>query len=150
MEEWNEDFAAFINALDSHNLRFLIVGGYAVAFHGYARYSGALDFFVAVDAANAAGLVAAFQDFGFGSLGLTEIDFLAPNLVIEIGREPRKIQVLTGIDGVEFEEAFENHETHALRDQSVPIISKADLIRNKRASGRPKDLLDVEELERKV
>ncbi len=146
METLNPDFLEFIKLLDRHAVDYLVVGGYAVAVHGFPRYTGDIDFFVALDQNNAERLIRVFGDFGFGDIGLQRDDFLQPDFVIEIGREPRKIQVLTGIDGVEFKECLERRIEIPINGISVKFIGKQDLIRNKLASGRPKDRIDAEEL----
>ena len=108
MDTLNEDFSEFARLLEQAGVKYMIVGGYSVALHGFPRYTGDIDFFVAVSSENAAKLVQVFDVFGFAELGLTLADFTLPDYVIEIGREPRKIQVLTGIDGVKFEKAWHN------------------------------------------
>jgi hypothetical protein len=90
--------------LEKKAVEYLIVGGYAVDFDGFPRYTGGIDFFAAVSETNAQRLLEVFQEFGFGGIGIEKQDFLKPSFIIEIGREPRKIQVLTGIDGVTFDE----------------------------------------------
>jgi len=147
-EQLNKDFREFIGLLEARCVRYLVVGGYAVALHGFPRYTGDIDFYVAVDEKNADALLEVFQDFGFGDIGLVRDDFLEPDFVVEIGREPRKIQVLTGIDGVLFEECDQGKVLKEIDGKSVPFIGKADLIRNKVASGRAKDQIDVQELEK--
>jgi len=148
MERLNQDFLEFTGLLAEENVEYLIVGGYAVGVHGFPRYTGDIDFFVAVHPANASRLVRVFQRFGFGELGLAESDFLQENFVIEIGREPRKIQVLTGIDGVEFDECYRNRLEVAHGGMRLPFIGREDLLRNKAASNRPKDQIDLSELKR--
>lgn len=147
MEELNEDFAEFARLLEQAGVRYLVVGGYSVALHGFPRYTGDIDFFVAVSPENAAKLVDVFTRFGFDDLGLQEEDFSRPDYVIEIGREPRKIQVLTGIDGVSFDDAWTNRVEAEMNGMQLKFLGKADLIQNKRASGRPKDQIDLLELE---
>lgn len=142
----NQDFREFIGLLESEGVRYVVVGGYAVGVHGFPRYTGDIDFFVAIEPTNAGRLMQVFQRFGFGDIGLTEEDFLREQFVVEIGREPRKIQVLTGIDGVSFEECESRKIEVRDGDQTIWFIGKADLLRNKAASGRPKDLLDLQEL----
>ena len=95
MDMLNEDFAEFARLLEEAEVRYLIVGGYSVALHGFPRYTGDIDFFVALNSENASKLVRVFEQFGFGDLDLHEQDFTRPDYVIEIGREPRKIQILT-------------------------------------------------------
>jgi predicted nucleotidyltransferase len=144
----NKHFREFLKLLIDNQIRFVVVGGYAVGIHGFPRYTGDMNVFVAFDAENAAGLKRVFELFGFGDLGLSESDFRQPDSVIEIGREPAKIQVLTGIDGVEFADAYANRIDIDLDGLRVPFLGFEDLLKNKRASARSKDLIDVEELER--
>jgi len=104
MENLNPDFLDFITLLEKKSVEYLIVGGYAVGFHGFPRYTGNIDFFVALSETNAQLLMEVFQEFGFGETGIEKQDFLKTSFIIEIGREPRQIQILTGIDGVTFDE----------------------------------------------
>lgn len=146
MDELNRDFREFIALLEARQVDYLVVGGYAVGIHGFPRYTGDLDFFVAISDQNASKLLEVFSDFGFGDIGLQHGDFLELDFVVEIGREPRKIQVLTGIDGVAFEECYRRRIEVNIQGMNVKFIGKDDLIRNKTASGRPKDRIDVEQL----
>lgn len=146
MEKLNQDFREFIALLEKHGVEYLIVGGYAVAFHGFPRYTGDIDFFVAVSESNATGLLAVFEDFGFGNIGIEKADFQQPDFVVEIGREPRKIQVLTGIDGVTFEECRQHGITETYGGMSLNFIGIDELLRNKLAAARAKDLIDVHAL----
>ena len=143
----NEDFAEFAALLEQAGVRYLIVGGYAVALHGFPRYTGDIDFFVEISQENARKLVQAFDRFGFGDLGLQVSDFTQTDYVVVIGREPRKIQVLMGIDGVEFGQAWQGRVTQTLNGMPLNFLGKDDLIKNKRAVGRPKDQIDLLELE---
>jgi predicted nucleotidyltransferase len=142
----NKHFREFIALLEKHGVKFLIVGGYAVGFHGFPRYTGDLDVFVAISGTNAKALVQVFADFGFSDIGLKESDFLEEEVVVEIGREPLKIQVLTGIDGVSFDTCYQNSAKFEDGGLSVPFISLDDLIANKAAAPRAKDKIDLEEL----
>ena len=146
IETLNQDFLEFIGLLESHGVDYLIIGGYAVALHGFPRYTGNIDFFVAVNPENAAKLMNVFNAFGFGDIGIDQNDFMQPNFVVEIGREPRKIQVLTGIDGVTFADCHSRRVEVDLQGMHLKFIGKEDLIRNKQASARSKDLIDVDEL----
>lgn len=146
MDALNQDFLEFIELLEARGVDYLVVGGYAVALHGFPRYTGDLDFFVAISEENSAKLLEVFKDFGFGEIGLQQGDFLKPDFVVEIGREPRKIQVLTGIDGVAFTECYARRVEVDLAGMTVKFIGKTDLIRNKTAAARPKDLIDSEQL----
>jgi hypothetical protein len=148
MDQLNRDFLEFIGLLDEEAVDYLIVGGYAVGIHGFPRYTGDIDFFVAISRENADRLIRVFERFGFGDIGLTPSDFLEKDFVVEIGREPRKIQVLTGIDGVQFDECRRNQIEIQHQGRLLKIIGKDDLIRNKAASGRPKDLIDLAELQK--
>ncbi len=148
METLNPDFQKFIELLEAHKVDYLVVGGYAVAFHGFPRYTGDIDFFVAIHPDNASALVRVFEDFGFGEIGLAMDDFLKKEFVVEIGREPRKIQVLTGIDGVQFEQCHAARITVEINGLLVRFIDKQNLLKNKAASGRPKDRIDCEALSR--
>ena len=148
MEQLNQDFLEFIGFLEEEKVDYLVIGGYAVGLHGFPRYTGDIDFFIAVNAANSLKVLRVFEKFGFGDLGIVREDFLKKDQVVEIGREPRKIQVLTGIDGVEFEECFTRKVEIEIGGRIVKFIGKDDLIRNKAASGRPKDRIDLEELKK--
>jgi predicted nucleotidyltransferase len=145
-EKLNQDFREFIGLLDEEGVEYLIVGGYAVGVHGFPRYTGDIDFLVAISDANAERLLRVFDAFGFGGIGLCKEDFLEERFVVEIGREPKKIQVLTGIDGVSFEECYERRIEVKDGKCLLKFIGLEDLIANKRASGRRKDLIDVDEL----
>lgn len=146
MENLNPDFLDFITLLEKKSVEYLIVGGYAVGFHGFPRYTGDIDFFVAVSETNAQRLMEVFHEFGFGGIGIEKQDFLKPSFIIEIGREPRKIQVLTGIDGVTFDECLNTAVECDYLGRKMRFIGLEALIRNKKASGRSKDLIDAEEL----
>lgn len=144
----NRHFHEFIELLGRNSVRYLIVGGYAVGLHGFPRYTGDIDVFIAVSEENARLVLKTFSDFGFGDMGLTEKDFLEEEIVVEIGREPLKIQILTGIDGVTFDECWEERKEVDMSGLKVPFIGIASLLRNKEASPRAKDKIDLEELKR--
>lgn len=148
MEKLNQDFLEFIKLLEKHRVEYLVVGGYAVGVHGFPRYTGDIDFFIAIHEKNASSMIRVFEEFGFGDIGLDPSDFLRPHSVVEIGREPRKIQILTGIDGVAFEECYPQRTQVDYHGQTIPFIGRAELIRNKKASGRAKDLIDLDELQK--
>lgn len=142
----DRDFSEFVTLLVAHDVRFLVVGGYAVAAHGHPRYTGDLDIWVWASPGNAAGLLRALTDFGFGSLGLTVTDFTEPDRVVQLGYPPVRIDLLTSIDGVDFESCFERRVDVSLDGLSLPFLSLEDLRRNKAASGRPQDLADLDAL----
>ena len=143
----NKDLREFIALLNSTKVKYLVVGGHAVAFHGRPRFTGDFDFFVERSAENAARLAEVVGAFGFGSLGLKAQDFLEAGVVVQLGRPPNRIDLLTSIDGVDFGDAWQSKVDGKLDDIPVPFIGKEHLLANKRASGRPQDLADAAELQ---
>jgi hypothetical protein len=142
----NRDFSEFIACFVARDVRFLIVGGYAVAAHGHPRYTKDLDVWVRVDPENASRIVDALADFGFGDLGLAAEDFLVDDVVVQLGREPQRIDLLTFVSGVEFDEAYANRAVLQIGEAEVPVIGREELRRNKLATGRLRDLADLEDL----
>ena len=148
--ELNHDFQEFLRSFVAHDVRFLIVGGYALAAHGHPRYTKDLDVWVWTDSTNAERVVAALEEFGFGGLGLSVSDFEEPGMVVQLGREPQRIDILTFASGLLFSEAYERRVTVEVGDVPVPFISLDDLRTNKLATGRLRDLADVAELPPRV
>lgn len=146
MQKLPTDLREFIELLNSHEVRYLIVGGYAVAYHGYPRMTGDIDFFLAVSEENAVKMEAVLRDFGFGGLGLTAQDFLEPGKIIQLGYPPNRIDLLTSISGVNFAEAWEDRVTDELDGLLVNFVGRKTLLVNKAASGRPKDRADLDAL----
>jgi hypothetical protein len=145
----NKHFREFIELLEKNGVSYLVVGGYAVGYHGFPRYTGDLDIFIGISEENSKKIMEVFSEFGFRDLGISEKDFLEEEIVVEIGREPLKIQVLTGIDGVTFRECLERKVyLDAGKGLKVPFIGFEDLLKNKKASPRAKDKIDFEELKR--
>lgn len=144
-----KDSREFVECLNSNKVDFLIVGALAVSWHGFPRYSADIDFLLRPSAENAQRVVAALKQFGFGSLGLTVADLVQEDRVIQLGVEPNRIDLMTSISGVSFEEAWRSRVQGTLDGMEVNFIGRDALIRNKIASARGKDLIDVEEL-RKV
>ncbi|MCC6992448.1 MAG: hypothetical protein IT181_25820 [Acidobacteria bacterium] len=142
----SKDFEELFACLRRRNVKALIVGGYAVAFHGQPRFTKDIDVFVEASPANADRLLAALSDFGFGALGLTADDFSTPGKIVQLGVAPNRVDLLTVIDGVTFDEAWSGRVAGHYGDQAVDYIGRAELVRNKRASGRPQDLLDIDSL----
>ncbi len=140
------DFEDFFRLLESNRVEYMIVGGYAVAFHGYPRFTKDIDVFFAATEANAARLRDALVAFGFQPATVTTETLLKAGSVIAIGIEPARIDLLNQIDGVTFSEAFGGVVRGKYGDMSVNFIGREDLLRNKRASGRARDLGDLEEL----
>ena len=143
----HKDFLDFLALLAKHKVQHLVVGGYAVAVHGYPRYTGGLDVFIALDPQTAKSVAAAFYEFGFSKSDINAETFLIPKSIVEIGHEPLKLQVMNAISGVLFAEAYDRRQMVRIDKLDVPFIGYADLIRNKSATGRGKDKVDVEELE---
>jgi hypothetical protein len=144
-----EDWREFIESLNSANANYVIVGGHAVAFHGYPRLTTDLDILVEPTPENAARVVKAIELFGFASLGIQQADLVKEDQIIQLGFRPARIDIATSISGVNFEEVWKSHVIGNLGELSVRYIGYDALIKNKRASGRPKDLVDVDEIERK-
>jgi hypothetical protein len=142
----NRDFQEFVAALSSRNVRFLIVGGYAVAAHGHPRYTKDLDIWVWADPRNAESILESLNDFGLGGLDLQASDFVEPNAVVQLGFEPQRIDILTSVTGLSFDEAYPNRQMLSIGDITAPFISLDDLVKNKLATGRIQDLADVEAL----
>jgi hypothetical protein len=143
----NKDLREFIALLNCTRVKYLIVGGHAVAFHGRPRFTADFDFFVERTPDNASRLAQVVGAFGFSALGLKSEDFLQPDVVVQLGRPPNRIDLLTSIDGVEFSNAWRRKVEGSIDGIPVPFISKEDLLANKRATGRPQDLADAAELE---
>jgi len=142
-----KDLRELLSLLDGHGVRFLVVGGFAVAAHGVPRYTKDLDIWTERSEDNARRLLEVLDEFGFSSVGLTADDFLTPDLVIQLGSEPNRIDFLTDLTGVRFDEAYPKRMTGTIDGIAVPIIDRASLLANKRAFGRPQDLADAAELE---
>jgi len=146
----NRDFRDLLSAFNDRGVEYLVVGAHALAAHGHVRATKDLDVWVRPESANATRVIAALKGFGAPLQGLTEKDLAAPGLILQIGVPPVRIDVLTAIDGVEFEEAWEARLRTRVADLEVTVISKEHLIRNKRAAGRLQDLADVERLEQQA
>jgi hypothetical protein len=123
-----------------------VVGGYAVAAHGHPRFTKDLDIWVWIDVGNACRLVEALTDFGFGSLGLVEADFAEPGVIVQLGVAPKRIDILTSVDGVSFDDCWPTRVELEIAGTAVPFIDLDHLIVNKRASGRLQDLADADAL----
>jgi hypothetical protein len=143
----SSDLREFIGLLTSETVEYVIVGGHAVAWHGYPRFTGDIDFFVRASSENAAKILRVLDRFGFGDAGLAAGDFVTPDKIVQLGRPPNRIDLLTSISGVSFEDAWGHRISAELDGLVVPMISRDDLVRNKRASGRLKDQDDVQKLE---
>ena len=137
----------FIELLNSRGVDYVIVGAHSLAFHGCPRYTGDLDILIRPSPENAAKIVPLLRDFGFGASDFKESDFTEPEQIIQIGRVPQRIDLLTSISGVEVADAFRDRISTDLGGVPVFMLSKELLIRNKRAVGRPQDIADLHALE---
>jgi hypothetical protein len=144
--ELDKDFNEFVELFLEHNVRFLIVGGYALAAHGLPRATGDLDAWVWANPENAQNILRALNAFGFQNLSLSESDFSKEDSIIQLGYPPFRIDILTSIDGVAFDQAWGNKFVIDLNGMKVPFIGRDDLITNKKAAGRPQDIADVSRL----
>lgn len=143
----NKDFKEFIKLLNEYNVKYLVVGGYAVAFHGHPRYTKDLDIWIKRGRNNAVKIVNVLNEFGFGKLGINKEDFLNPDIVIQLGNPPNRIDLLTELTGVKFEECYKSKQTVTIKNFSIHYIDLQHLKKNKRAVGRHQDLADIENLE---
>lgn len=139
----DRDFLEFCAALSANGARYLIVGGYAVAAHGSVRYTKDLDVWIEVAADNAQRVVRALEEFGFGGLDLKPQDFLDPEVVLQLGYPPMRIDLMTSASGLRFEECYPARIELEIDGVRVPFIDLENLRKNKQASGRPQDLADL-------
>ncbi len=142
----NQDFQEFVELFVAHEVEFLIVGGYALAAHGHPRYTKDLDVWVWLGPENAQRIITAIEEFGFGALGLTAADFQEPDVMVQLGHEPQRIDILTFATGLHFSDAYKNRVYIPIGNVQVPFISVDDLRTNKLATGRPRDIADVADL----
>ena len=142
----NKDFNEFIELLRSNAVEFLVVGAHALAVHRRPRYTSNLDIWVRPEPDNFARLIKALDAFGFAALGVSAEDFMAPEAMVQLGYPPARIDLLTSIDGVTFDNCFAHRLDVMIGGTLLPVISIDDLIRNKLATGRAKDLVDVDSL----
>jgi hypothetical protein len=144
----NPDFQDLLAALQEANARFLVVGAYALAVHGAPRATGDLDVWIDPESTNADKVWVALLRFGapVGALGLSRDDLARRDQVIQIGLPPRRIDILTAISGVAFEDAWPGRVTHSVGSLPIPFIGREAFVRNKKASGRARDLADLEAL----
>lgn len=141
-----KDFKEFLQFLNDHGVEYLVIGGHAVAYHGYPRATHDLDVWVAVNEANATRLADALRAFGFTMPDVAPSLFLRADRVIRMGEAPNRIEIQTGIDGVDFADCYPRRVLAELDGVPVVFISLQDLKTNKVASGRNKDLADLDQL----
>jgi hypothetical protein len=142
----SKDSREFVECLNSKKVDYLIVGALAVSWHGFSRFSADIDFFLRRAASNAERVLQALRMFGFGALDITVDDLVTPGRVIQLGYEPNRIDLITSISGVEFDDAWDDRVEGEMDGVPVNLIGRAALLRNKAATGRSKDLIDLEEL----
>lgn len=141
------DYVDMLSALCAEEVEFLIVGAFAVAAHGHPRYTGDIDFWVRATSENAQRLLRACQRFGAPLFDLSLEDLVQPEMVFQIGLAPNRIDFLTSLADIDFDEAWAERMTATMAGHRVAIVGKVHLIRSKRAAGRPKDLADLAALE---
>ena len=142
----NQNFREFIQSLNDNNVRYLVIGGYAVALHGYPRYTKDIDVWIEMSPTNAASMIRALEQFGFGSLGLQATDFLVPDQIIQLGYPPSRIDLITTPPGVDFESCYTSRVKVVIDEVTVNFIDLDNLKKSKKASGRLQDLADLENL----
>ena len=143
----DKDFKEFIQLLNKNKVKYLVVGGYAVALHGHPRYTKDLDIWIWINKSNAEKLINTLNEFGLNSLGLKPDDFLSSGNVIQLGYPPNRIDLLTSVDGVDFNSCYESRIEVEIENINVDFIDLENLKKNKKASGRYQDLADLENLE---
>lgn len=146
----NQDFIDILSAFTDEKVEYLLVGGYALGFHGYSRGTGDIDLWIRRDQANSEKVFRALQRFGAPLFDVNGDDFLVENTVFQIGAPPNRIDVITDIDGVDFDEAWPERKVTVVDGIEVPLIGKTWLLINKKATGRPKDIPDILWLERET
>ncbi|MDQ7837122.1 MAG: hypothetical protein RDU59_01325 [Thermodesulfobacteriota bacterium] len=143
----SKDFKEFIQLLNENNVKYLVVGGYAVALHGYPRYTKNLDVWVELSLDNAGRILKALEKFGFGSLDLKADDFLEGDQIVQLGYPPNRIDILTTLKDLTFEDCYKSRVEIEIQGVHINFIDIDSLKKNKRATGRLQDLADVENLE---
>ncbi|HID51851.1 MAG TPA: hypothetical protein EYP41_07440 [Anaerolineae bacterium] len=140
------DFKEFLQLLNTRNVKYLLIGGYAVGYHGYPRATIDMDIWVAIHPENAVRIAQVLKEFGFDSPDLSESLFLEENKIVRMGIPPMRLEILTTISGVNFDECYSKRIVDLVDDVEINIINLEHLKRNKKASGRHKDLNDLENL----
>lgn len=143
-----QDFREFIQLLNQHRVRYLVIGGYAVGYHGYPRYTGDLDVFVEISPKNATALVRVLEEFGLTNEKVPLKPFLTRGTIVRMGRDPMRLEIINKIDGATFAECFKSRMVARVGDLRINFIGLAHLRRNKKAAGRLKDLDDLHRLPR--
>ena len=143
----SKDFEEFFALLNQHKIEYLVIGGYAFAIYVEPRYTKDLDIFYLNSKKNSDKLVDVLADFGFKSVSISKEDLMVPGKIFQLGNPPLRIDLLNDIDGISFNEAWQNRTSSEYGEEMIQVIGKNELIKNKRASGREQDQLDVKRLE---
>jgi hypothetical protein len=143
----NEDYKDMLQTLLDNEVKFLVVGAYALAAYGYPRATGDFDIWVEASAENSKKIFSSLASFGAPTSGLAENTFMEKGIIFQIGIAPRRIDFITHVDGVDFNDAYPSRKTIIMEGLNLPLISKENLIKNKKSTGRDKDLVDVKHLE---
>lgn len=144
----DQNFREFIELLNEHKVKYLVIGGYAVNAHGYPRYTKDIDLWIWLTEENIQQILQVINAFGFGSLGLVSDDFMEPDNIIQLGYEPYRIDLLMDVDGADFEACFARRMEVEIDETKVNFIGLQDLIQAKKNAGRLQDLADAEKLEK--
>jgi len=144
----NSDYKDMLQVLLDNGVKFMLIGAYAMGAHGYPRATGDIDIWVEPSAENSARVYHAMEAFGAPLHEIDKTTFATPGVVFQIGVAPRRIDIITTISGVEFNDAYQQRQNVEMEGLSIPILSLGDLIKNKRATGRDKDRLDADQLEK--
>jgi len=147
--EVQPDFKEFLKLLNENKAEYLIVGSYALAFHGSPRYTGDMDIYVKPEPGNAGKIMAVLGKFGFSSVEISAMDFSGEDKIVQLGVPPVRIDLMTSLTGVSWEEAFSGSVSGFYDDIQVRFIGREELIKNKKAVGRKKDLADIESIDPK-
>jgi hypothetical protein len=142
----SQDFKEFIELLNKYKVEYLVVGGYAVAMYGYPRFTGDIDFWVKPSDENAKKIIKSLNEFGFGGYDISENDFKGQDSVVQLGYPPNRIDIITGVTGLNFEECFNIKKEVVLAEIPVNFISLYHLRLNKKATGRDQDITDLNNL----
>lgn len=143
-----QDFKDLLQILSNNHVQYMIVGGYALSLYAAPRTTGDIDLFIKIDPDNAARILQSLKEFGFGGLNICENDFLTLDQVLQLGYPPNRVDIMTSIEGVSWEEAFANCNYTIHEGLILPVIGRNELIKNKQSTGRLKDIADVKSLQK--
>lgn len=149
MTKLEKDFLDFISLCNQYNVKYLVIGGFAVAVHGYPRYTKDLDVSIEISEDNAEKIIKVINDFGLSSLRLTKEDFLKENFITQLGHEPVRIDILNDLDVVTFENAWKNRKIVTMFDVPINFIGLEELIKIKAKAGRKQDIADIDKLKKR-